>query len=126
MPHVTPWSPDIGSINSTLSTCAQLMINRIPTHFCTQKLMKLLLAQFCYMEIPDKNVELLLTCKSYRCIVWCNSPAAIAKTLLAKFVDTEIAPTMVLHPDPDVTVRTANILIDIQQTAPSINDMITV
>ena len=65
------------------------------------------------MEIPDKNTELLLTCESYRCIVWCNNPAAIAKSLLAKVVDTEIASTMVLHPDPDMTVRTTNILIDV-------------
>lgn len=124
MPDLTPWSPDTGSVKSTLNTCVQLMINRIPAHFCTEKLMKLLLAQFCYMEVPDTNAELLLTCESYRCIAWCNNPATVTKNLIAKVVDTDIASTMILHKDPDVTVRTASILIDVQRTAANIDELL--
>ncbi|KAE8818343.1 replication protein a 70 kda dna-binding subunit d isoform x1 [Hordeum vulgare] len=119
-----PWSPDTGSIESTVNNCVELMNKRIPAHLCIEKLIKLLLAQFCYIELPDRNAELLLTSESYRCIAWCNDPTTITKNLIVKVVDSVVASTMILHKDPDVTVRTASTLIDVQRTTTNINELL--
>ncbi|KAM0824664.1 hypothetical protein ACQ4PT_070046 [Festuca glaucescens] len=123
--QMQPWSPAAGSIEETLHVCARLIVRRIPAHFCTAKLMHLFLGGCAYMEVPDRNAERLITCETYRCIVWCRDVAKIPDNLLVKAVSANVASALVLHPDQDVTVRTANMLIEVQHTASSIQDLLS-
>ncbi|CAN6198998.1 unnamed protein product [Urochloa humidicola] len=77
------WKRNINSVMQRLSVKANITVNDIPAHLCTQKIMHFVLSPYCAPESTTMPHQALVTSESFTCTVWTDSMAKIPTRIMA-------------------------------------------